>query len=252
MSIRSDSEEYIQAILEQDRIWSAYAIADLDPQHKPHTVWFAKADAVILTYQGFSPPVLFSFGQLESLEFLFQQVPHCEYTFTLQSDSRRLVESRLQVSIEDEMWRMSLERDKFDPVPEPRVSELNHENLDEMLRLFADHPDRPDSFSPVQLDQGVYFGYWMDGELISVAGTHVLSHELSVAAVGNVFTRSDQRNKGYGTKVNSAVTKKLMDRGVKTIVLNVSTANHAAIRSYTRIGFEPYCKYYEGQGTLVA
>jgi ribosomal protein S18 acetylase RimI-like enzyme len=233
-----------------DRIWSAYAIADLDPSLKAHSTWFAYQDAVVLTFRGFKPPVLFSIGPPDDLVFLFDQVPLGDYIFTLRPPSRDLLKERLKTTFETEMWRMSLEPGEFKPVTDEGVSQLSPGDLDEMVNLFADHPDRPDAFAPTQLDEGVYFGVWEDNELVSVAGTHVLSKEQSVAAVGNVFTRPDHRNKGYGTRVNACVAGALVNIGITTIVLNVSTANQPAIRSYTRIGFKPYCKYQEGLGTL--
>lgn len=252
MSGLSLSEAHIHTLLRQDRVWSAYAIADLDPGLKIHSVWFAIRDAVVLTFHGFSPPILFSYGPPGDLEFLFHQIPLGDYTFTLQRPSRELLEDRLMPSFETEMWRMSLEPSDFKPVADEGVSQLGPNDLDEIVNLFADHPDRPDAFAPTQLDQGVYFGIRENNELVSVAGTHVLSSEQSVAAVGNVFTRPDQRNQGYGTRVNGSVAKALLGMGINTIVLNVSVTNHLAIRSYTRIGFRPYCKYHEGLGRLTA
>ena len=250
MNSHSQSEEHILTILEGDRIWSAYAIADLDPQYKPSTVWFANQDAVVLIYKGLKPPVLFSFGHIDRLEFLFQQIPLGDYFFSLLPSSRKLMDDRMTVNFETEMWRMSLDPQRFNPVPDEAVSRLGVVDINDMVELFAQHPDRPDSFSPTQVKEGVYFGVRVDTELISIAGTHVLSMEQSVAAVGNVFTRPDHRNKGYGTSANCSVTKALIDMGIRTIVLNVATANQPAIRSYTRIGFEPYRKYQEGLGTV--
>lgn len=252
MSSLTQSEAYIHSLLNQDRVWSAYAIADLDPGLKIHSVWFAIGDAVVLTFHGFRPPILFSYGPPRDLEFLFDQIPLGDYTFTLRQPSRELLEDRLKPSFETEMWRMSLEPGDFKPIADEGVSQLGPNDLDEIVNLFADHPDRPDAFAPTQLDQGVYFGVREKNELVSVAGTHVLAYKQSVAAVGNVFTRADQRNKGYGTRVNSSVAMTLLGMGINTIVLNVSVANHPAIRSYTRIGFKPYCKYHEGLGRLTA
>jgi predicted GNAT family acetyltransferase len=67
-----------------------------------------------------------------------------------------------------------------------------------------------------------------------------------------VFTKPDQRNRGHGTRVSSSVVGTLLAMGIRTIVLNVAKTNHPAIRSYTRIGFLPYCKYQEGLGNLTA
>jgi ribosomal protein S18 acetylase RimI-like enzyme len=248
----SHAELHIRSILEQDRIWSAYAIADLDPKLRSHSWWFANKTDVILTYKGFDPPVLFSHGIPGSLGSLFRQIPQGDYVFTLQQPSMDLLEDRFKVNFEIEMWRMSIGPDDYNPVSQRDFERLNYQNLNEIQGLFADHPDQPDSFDPSQLEDGVYFGIRDGSELVSVAGTHVLSIEYGVAALGNIFTRADHRNKGLGTCVSSTVVKTLLDSGIRTIVLNVATTNQPAIRSYTRIGFQPYCKYQEGLGTLTA
>jgi ribosomal protein S18 acetylase RimI-like enzyme len=242
----SQSEQHIHSILELDRIWSAYAIADLEPQHKPHSVWFANKTAVVLMYKGFSPPILFSHGKPENLEGLFRELPHGEYVYTVQQPSRDLLDDRLKIKFEAEMWRMSIDPGDFTPTSVDDVIQLHPDNVNEMKILFSDHHDRPDAFAPSQVEEGMYFGIREGSELVSAAGTHVLSKQHSVAAIGNVFTRPDQRNKGHGTRVNSALVR------IRTIVLNVATANLPAISSYTRIGFQPYCKYQEGRGTLIA
>jgi hypothetical protein len=47
----------IRAILETDRIWSAYALADLDPSEMPNSHWLVGRHAVVLVYRGTDPPV---------------------------------------------------------------------------------------------------------------------------------------------------------------------------------------------------
>lgn len=245
------TEEHILAILEQDRAWSAYAIADLEPRHRQHSTWFANRSCVILIYKGFEPGVLFTHGPADSLDELFSQIPLGEYVFTLQPDSREALGERLKVRSVEEMWRMDLDRGNFLPTAAADVEELDLKDLGDLQRLFGDHADQPDAFTPSQLEQGVYFGMRDGDDLISVAGTHVLSYQHRLAAVGNVFTRPDHRNRGLGTGVSSCVVEKLLAMDIDTIVLNVAKQNHPAIKSYTRIGFRPNCSYLEGLGTLV-
>lgn len=252
MSSISQAPQHIHSLLEQDRIWSAYAIADLAPQHKPYAAWFANKSAVVLTYKGFTPPVLFSHGMPENLEGLFRELPQGEYVFTLQQPSRDLLDDRLKIKFEAEMWRMSIDPGDFTPTSDDDVIQLHLDDVNEMKKLFADHHDRPDAFAPSQVEEGMYFGIREGSELVSVAGTHVLSKQHSVAAIGNVFTRPDQRYKGHGTRVSSALVSMLLTAGIRTIVLNVATENLPAINSYTRIGFQPYCTYQEGLGALIA
>jgi ribosomal protein S18 acetylase RimI-like enzyme len=252
MTPLSISEQHILQLLEEDRNWSAYALADMDSIHKPHSWWFADKTGVVLVYKGFSPPVLFSHGFPSSLERLFQEIPQGDYVYTLQKPSMDLLDHRLTVSNELEMWRMTIQEDGFTPTPTEGVQRLTMDDLNQIQVLFADHPDQPDAFAPSQVGEGVYFGIREGTKLVSLAGTHVLSKHFSVAGVGNIFTRPDRRNRGMGTKVASAVASELLSMRIQTIVLNVAVTNLAAIRSYTHIGFQPYCKYHEGFATLQA
>jgi len=96
------------------------------------------------------------------------------------------------------------------------------------------------------LEAKTFFGIREDGHLVSIAGTHVLSQTYGVAAVGNVFTRPDRRGHGLGTRATAAVVARLLSMDLQTIVLNVSMDNQPAQASYRKLGFWPYCGYYEG------
>jgi predicted GNAT family acetyltransferase len=125
---------------------------------------------------------------------------------------------------------------------------LGPADAEAVRRLIASQADGPDAFHPGQLRTGSFFGIWQAEELISMAGTHVLSEEFSVAAVGNVFTHPDHRRLGHGRTVSAAVLQDLTERSIKTIVLNVHPGNQTAVRLYHELGFLEYCRYIEGVG----
>jgi predicted GNAT family acetyltransferase len=52
-----------------------------------------------------------------------------------------------------------------------------------------------------------------------VAGTHVVSDNNGVAALGTGYTHQEFRNQGYAKEVSSAVSESRIQRGIKTIVL---------------------------------
>jgi hypothetical protein len=62
-------------VLERDRVWSAYALADLDPPHAAHARWLGGERAAVLTYTGFEPPVLFAAGEPDEARCLLGQIP---------------------------------------------------------------------------------------------------------------------------------------------------------------------------------
>ena len=78
-----------------------------------------------------------------------------------------------------------------------------------------------------------------------MAGTHVVATTENVAAIGNIYTRRNRRGQGLGTCVTSAVTSRLLEMNLRTVVLNVRQCNDVAVRLYERLGFERYCDYYE-------
>ncbi len=47
-------------------------------------------------------------------------------------------------------------------------------------------------------------------------------------------------------RTTSAVVEELLAMQMRTIALNVSRHNPAAIHVYERLGFTRYCEYYEG------
>ncbi|MFZ8968687.1 MAG: GNAT family N-acetyltransferase, partial [Ilumatobacteraceae bacterium] len=78
----------------------------------------------------------------------------------------------------------------------------------------------------------------------AVAGTHVLSDDHGVAAIGGVFTIEEYRGRGYARMLTSAVASTLLDR-VTTIGLNVATSNVAARAVYESLGFSAVLSYEE-------
>lgn len=242
----------IQAILETDRIWCAYALADLDPSELAHTEWFIGRHAVVLVYTGIEPPVLFAHGDPAGLEACFRDVRPGEYVYTLTGTQRSLLRERLRPWQEQRMWRMSLKPEDFPGAANSDAVPLDPADEAEITALFADNADRPDAFHARQLEHGTFFGIRQEGQLVSVAGTHVVSEAFGVAAVGNVFTRPDRRGRGLGTRATAALVDRLLAMKLQTIVLNVSMDNHPAQASYRKLGFWPYCGYYEGLAELSA
>lgn len=233
-------------LLEEDRVWSAYALADLDPHLRHLSDFWLEASSLLLRFRGLTPPVLFAFGKPALIRKLCAGIDQAEYIFTFDLAAREALDGLLLVEHELEMHRMHFSGSwhSFDRVV--GASRLTIEQVDDILDLFRDQPDRPDAFHPSQLDHGSFFGLILDGQLVSIAGTHVVSEMMSVAALGNVFTHPDWRGRGYGKIVSGSVVKDLLSRGIETIVLNTQVENEAAVQLYHGLGFENYCRYMEG------
>jgi predicted GNAT family acetyltransferase len=126
---------------------------------------------------------------------------------------------------------------------------LGPADLSSIQSLYADGEEAgesPEYFSPSSIEDGVFFGIRERQELVSIAGTHVVSPQEGVAAAGNVYTRRDRRGNGLAAQTTSAVVKELLQRGIGTIALNVRQENLRATHIYEKLGFEKYCEFREG------
>jgi GNAT superfamily N-acetyltransferase len=243
----------VQARLETDRPWSAFSLADLEPVHEPHAHWhgYDGGAAIVLVYAAFTPPILFCHGPLDELDRLL-----AEPDVAARSPQAWLNITPAQQSIARKHFATfdarAMVRMLFDPacgqdlrdVPEARLQRLTATHVDELVALYAD--EAPAFFRPRQVDEGVYWGAWVDGRLVSVAGTHVMSAQYAVGAIGNVHTAPAFRGRGLAALVTAAVVRDLREAGASTVVLNIVATNVAARRVYERIGFREYCVYHEG------
>jgi len=243
----------IRALLETDRPWAAYALGDLCPGFFEHTEWFRApggAPALALLYRAFGTPVLFTLGDPEALRALLEEMRgEPQFYLSIRPEVLPLVRPHWQVCQEEAMWRMILEPARFRTAPDPEAVRLGPADLTALRQLHADGEpagEAPDFFFPSMLEQGVYFGIFESQELVAAAGTHLVAPSESVAAIGNVYTRRDRRGQGLSRRVTGAVTAELLRMELRTLALNVSQRNAAAIRVYERLGFTRYCAFYEG------
>jgi GNAT superfamily N-acetyltransferase len=245
-----DQDQQVRHLLEEDRVWCAYALADLDPPHRKWCQWFIKDQGVVLIYHGFQPPILFAHGSSPDVTSLLAKIEPGIYQYTLTPSERMSLDHRLEVEQENIMYRMVLDPSQFNPPNLEEIKPLTTDDLDAINTLFADSPEGPDAFHVRQLDIGPFFGSVQGETLLSVAGVHVVSEVASIAALGNVYTHSEYRNRGLATQTSAAVVKSLLKAGIATIVLNVALANAPAVHLYQQLGFQPSCTYHEGVGHL--
>jgi RimJ/RimL family protein N-acetyltransferase len=250
----------IRAILSTDRAWAVYALGDLSPGFFEHTDWFGAEDgtAVLMLYRAFGTPLLFALGSPERVGGLLDELGNeTDLYLSIRPEILPVVQERFQVRGETPMWRMVLKPSRFRPITGPAVR-LGAADLPALQRLHAGgNPDgqpaddAPDFFSPTMVIQGVYYGIFDEcKELMAAAGTHLVVPAESVAAVGNVYTRPDQRGRGLSKVATSAVFAELLARPeLQVIALNVRQDNAAAISVYERLGFERYCAFFEGQAS---
>lgn len=243
-----DEPTEILAFLERDRLYAAYAIADLEPEMFQHTRWYvAQADgqtrSLALHFTALEPDALFLMGDTAGLPVILGSAlrPRRVYA-SVRTEHLPALRAFYRLGRPERVVRMALDINTFRPVGGKAIR-LSPAYARQLERLYS--MGQGNAFSPSQVAHGVFYGVTDKDRLIATAGTHVVSETHGVAAVGNVFTHPEHRHQGLGTLCTGAVIQELLARRIHTIVLNVYEGNKAAIRIYRRMGFQEYCRYIE-------
>lgn len=252
-----DDDDALSALLERDRIWSAYALGDIDPPYRRKARFLGATrrgslEAVLLLYALGGFTALWAFGPADGFAAILERhsdMPRSAFLLLAQEYLEPLA-ARYEVNARWPQLRMYLTGASFRPAPLVGTS---------TQRLGRDHEDAIQAlyvhwgttfFDPVALETGVYYGAF-DGEaLVAVAGTHVVAPSRGVAAIGGVFTHPDYRGRGLATATTGAAARTLLDSGIDLVVLNVKETNAPAVAAYRRLGFETHKRYVEGTATL--
>jgi ribosomal protein S18 acetylase RimI-like enzyme len=243
----------IRKLLELDRVWAAYPLGDLAPGFFEHCSWFQPRNhsgALAMLYGAFTPPVLFAQGDPDGLAAILDEFSTGPAVYLhVRCDLLPVLATRYRIVETQPMWRMVLDRNAYRSQSSSDALRLSSQHQSAVEQLYADGDafgERPDFFFPSMLGEGVFYGLWEAGELVAVAGTHLVVPGEDVAAVGNVYTRRDRRGLGLAAATTSAVAGELLRMNIQTIVLNVNQSNTSAIRVYERLGFKRHCAYCEG------
>ncbi len=237
----------LRAFLERDRLFAAYAICDLEDREWSRSHWGAawqrdELIAVALEYAGLSPQPLFVVGRSDGIEAILADVIHPRAAYVAaQPEHLRAVAAHYRVDPGVPMIRMWVDRAHFRPFPAD-VRRLLPAEIGDLNRLYGlgFAAWLPSS----AIGEGVYYGMKVGGQLISAAGTHVISPTARLAVVGNVLTHTAYRGRGYATATTGAVTAELL-RTSDQVVLNVRSDNPPALHAYRRLGYQEHCRFEE-------
>jgi GNAT superfamily N-acetyltransferase len=136
-------------------------------------------------------------------------------------------------------------RDLDDGSPVERLIPADLEELERYLDSSAYGEGEGGFFRAYMLELGPYFVIRHEGEIVACGGVHVLSKRYGVVGLGNIVTSPEFRGRGYASLIMRALCRELVDQ-IPLIGLNVRRDNLAAVRCYTRVGFEPVLNYEEG------
>jgi RimJ/RimL family protein N-acetyltransferase len=237
----------LRSFLEQDRLYAAYAICDLEEREFSRTRWGLAWDgdapvALVLEYSGPTPQPLFVMGRLDGIGVVLRDLIRPRVAFVAAPAAvLPAVETAYRVDPGPSMVRMWVDRERFRPYPATvqRLLPVEIGDLNRLYQLgFA-------SWLPSStIAEGIYYGLRVNGQLVAAAGTHVISRTARLAVVGNVLTHIDFRGRGFATAVTGAVTAELL-RTCDQVVLNVRADNPPALNAYRRLGYAEHVRFEE-------
>ncbi len=237
----------LRSFLEQDRLYAAYAICDLEEREFSRTRWGLAWDAdspiaLVLEYSGPTPQPLFVMGRVDGIGVILRDLIRPRVAFVAApAHVLPAIETAYRVDPGPSMVRMWVDRARFRPYPATvqRLLPVEIGDLNRLYQLgFA-------SWLPAStIGEGVYYGMRVNGQMVAAAGTHVISRGARLAVVGNVLTHMDFRGRGFATAVTGAVTAELL-RTCDHVVLNVRTDNPPALNAYRRLGFAEHIRFEE-------
>ena len=231
-----------------DRAYAAYAIAQLEPARFPSSEWYVATGpddrrAIVVHSASGLGRALFTEGDAGAVDAALSLHPGARFSFgSLRPEHRKAVERYFVIMRQGTMMRMSVTRESFTPAAGEAVR-LRGQDIADVNRLYSTEGG-PTAYTPAHLNEGVYCGVRQDGQLVSIAGTHVVSAAEGVAVVGNVFTHPRYRSLGYSTTATSATTRELLGR-CPLVVLTVEAANEPAVKVYRRLGYDSVCTLHE-------
>lgn len=241
----------IGRFLERDRLFAAYALADLEEREASRSRWgIARAGdevvSLVLEYGGPSPQPLFVSGREDGIGAILRDVikPSIAYVACL-PESVRAVEGRYRLDAGPQMVRMWVDRQTFQPAADRSVEPLAPGDVGELNRLYR--LGFGSWLPPQAVAEGVYRGIRVNGRLVAAAGTHVIGRGARIAVVGNVLTQPEFRGRGYAQATTSAVTAHLLEF-CDHVVLNVRSDNPPALNAYRRLGYAEHVRFEERLG----
>ena len=245
------NRELIRAFLDRDRLFAAYALADLEDRDVARARWgIARAGdeivSLVLEYGGPSPQPLFVAGREDGIQAILRDVirPAIAYIACLPA-SLAAVETRYRVDAGPQMVRMWVDRSTFRPAEDPGIEPLGPGDAGELNRLYR--LGFGSWLPPQSIAEGVYRGIRVNGRLVAAAGTHVIGRRGKIAVVGNVLTQPEFRGRGYAQATTGAVTAQLLEF-CDHVVLNVRSDNPPALNAYRRLGYAEHVRFEERLG----
>lgn len=250
---------WLSSLLSEDRALNAYALGHLElGLFERARFWVAEGAhgyGVTVHTSGGLGRATFLAGDPSAIDALISlhPGPYQSYLATAAPEHLPVLERHYLVEGALQMQRMSVSSSTFvpavrglrpegaegPPATEHELRPLVPGDVRALNALYSTEGS-PTGYVAEQIAQGIYFGAYARGMLVAAAGTHLVSPNVGIAVVGNVFTHPAFRGEGLAGRVTSAVTEELLERrGCASIALTVNPANEPAVRAYSRLGYQP-------------
>lgn len=238
----------IRALLRPRIEYTAYALGQLEPGLFERTKWYlARGDTgagLVLHSRGGLGDATFVMGDPEAIAATLSIHPGPSHTYaTCQPQHLATLQRVYRLAHQQPMIRMGVTADAFRPVDNVQTVALTGIDIRRINSLYGSEGG-PSYYVAEHIDSGVYRGVVVDGRLVAVAGTHVVSRYEGVAVVGNVFTHPAYRGRGFAETATSAVTEHLLQY-CDHVVLTVDPKNTPAVMAYRRLGYREVCELVE-------
>lgn len=131
--------------------------------------------------------------------------------------------------LEQQMIANSPKHISHDNVDAAKVNKTEFKPLNE---FYVKH--HAEAWAPIQFKTGPYYCVKVKGNIVSVAGVHLVTP--MIAQLGNIITDKAYQNRGFATACTALLATTLASKD-RIISLFVKTDNAPAIRVYEKLGF---------------
>jgi ribosomal protein S18 acetylase RimI-like enzyme len=244
--------ERIRQLLRPRVEYTAYALGQLEPGLYERTSWYwARGETgtgLVLHSRGGLGDASFVMGDPGAVAAILSIHPGPVQTYaTCQPQHLTALRRVYHIANQLPMIRMSVTPATFVPATTMAAVHLTGLDIRRINALYAAEGGAS-YYAPEHIDAGVYRGIVVEGRLVAIAGTHVVSQQERVAVVGNVLTHPAHRGRGYATVATSAVTESLLEY-CETVVLTVDPRNRPAVAAYDRLGYREACQLVEASAS---
>ena len=227
----------IRRFLRSDPARYLYILGDLDPAYRQHSAFYTVTGdngdirALASTFEGLAPYTISLCGAADAMAGCLAAIPRREGHFRLKCSAVHLdlLPEYMTIVARDSYQRLvfkgnpPLERD-------PGVIWLTPGDLRAIDELLPFYPRA--YITPQSLTDGHYLGIWREGKLVALAGTHLLSEQERVAALGTVITHPHYRGQGYATRIVAQMVRDLS-----------SMVDIIGLQLYRKLGFEVHNEF---------